>query len=335
MTTANDWTINMPKDGFPELVKLYELVGNTQDVQLITGAHFPHNYNHVTRVAMYGWMNRLFKLGMSEPILEDDFELLRAAELTVWDDQHPRPDLGLESEQKFLATWAAEIDQSLRVLDDDSSEIREEKLKLIRDGWKSITAWADSLRGHLATSGTVKRESGTENANAADVIISAGNSEDTAGLIELQKQIPVSGDETNRSTWSMTALDPVTGDAYAEAPVVRNPRPAAAYTYGYNAPPTVRRLGVALDGLDEVRASGAQRIRLVASDDQIMLAALAAVHSPDLIESVVWVTGNAEYDPLYNVTAIRDPQFIPNGLRYQSLDGLKAILGERFTVVQQ
>ena len=334
MTTANDWTINMPKDGFPELVKLYELVGKTQDVQLIQGAHFPHNYNHVTRVAMYGWMNRLFKLGISEPILEEDFELLRAAELTVWDDQHPRPASGLEAEQAFLAQWAAQIDQSLALPTDDSAEARQQKLKLIGEGWQSITAWADSMRGHLVTSGTLKRESESEGKKRADVYLAVGKNADAAEAESWQKRIAAAAGDASRSTWSLVAMDPVTGNEYAEAPVVRNPRPAAAFTYGYNAPPVVRRLGVLMDGLEQVRSSGGEGIRLVASDDQILLALLAAVHSPQVVESVVWVTKNPEIDPLRKITSIRDPQFIPNGLRYQGFAGLKSILGERLSVVK-
>jgi dienelactone hydrolase len=335
MTTANDWTINMPKDGFPELVKLYEMVGKTQDVQLIQGAHFPHNYNHVTRVAMYGWMNRLFKLGISEPILEEDFELLRSAELTVYDDQHPRPASGLEPEQAFLAKWAAQIDQTLALPADDSADARKEKLKLIGEGWRSITAWAQSMRGHLATSGALKREGDGEGKKAADVFLALGRNSGAAESESWQKRIAAAAGDSSRSTWSLVALDPVTGDEYAEAPVVRNPRPAAAYTYGYNAPPVIRRLGVVLDGLEEVRSSGGETVRLIASDDQVLLAVLAAVESPETVESVVWVTDNPQLDPLKQVTSIRDPQFIPNGLRYQGFAGLKALLGERFSVVKK
>lgn len=333
MTTANDWTINMPKDGFPELVKLYQLVGNAKDVDLITGAHFPHNYNHVTRVAMYGWMNRLFKLGLSEPILEEDFELLRSAELTVWDDQHPRPDSGREAEQAFLAAWGDQIDSALGLGANDSSSERGEKLRLIREGWQSMTAWSEASRGHLATSGTVKRESETEGKKQADVFLALAKSSDAADVATWQKRIMEASADSSKSTWTLAALDPVTGTEYTEAPVVRNPRPAASYTYGYNAPPLVRRLGVLLDGIDQIRSSGGERVRLIAGDDQILLASMAAIQSPETIESVVWVATNAAQDPLREITTIRDPQFIPNGLRYQGFEGMKTILGERFTVV--
>lgn len=335
MTTANDWTINMPKDGFPELVKLYQLVGNAKDVELITGAHFPHNYNHVTRVAMYGWMNRLFKLGLSEPILEADFDLLRSADLTVWDDRHPRPASGMEAEQAFLAAWGEQIDSALRLGANVSADERAEKLRLIREGWRSVTAWSEVSRGYLATSGTIKRESDTQGKKQADVFLALGKNSNATEAASWQKRIVESAGDLTKSTWTLAARDPVTGDEYTEAPVVRNPRPAAAYTYGYNAPPLVRRLGVVLDALEQVRSDGGERVRLIAGDDQVLLAAMAAIHDPETVASVIWVTANADFDPLRLVASIRDPQFIPNGLRYQGLEGLKALLGDRFAVVNR
>jgi len=53
--------------------------------------HFGHNYNHVSRSTMYGFMSRHFQLGFGEPLLERDFTPLSTPELTVWDDDHPQP----------------------------------------------------------------------------------------------------------------------------------------------------------------------------------------------------------------------------------------------------
>jgi len=335
MTTANDWTIKMPEDGFPELVKLYQLIGNPKGVELFTGAHFPHNYNHVTRVSMYGWMNRLFKLGHSEPILERDFELIHANELTVWDSEHPRPASGIEHEEKFCRQWAIAIDRTLKLAPDDSAVERDEKLKLLNQGWKSITAGSSEYRGHLASSGNLKRigDSGTKDQNprAADVVLMLDDAADPEVGNKLQDRMKATntGDNT-RAVWTVSTVDPVTGKAGEESPLVANPRPAAAYTYGYNAPPLIRRLAVLLDAIDEVHASGAKQVQLVAGDDQILLAAMAAVEQPETIGSIKWVSNESlDYDPLRKISSIKDPLFLPNGLRYQSLVGLIAILGDR------
>src|SRR6185295_1634072 len=91
MTCANDWTKEMATKGFPELKQLYTLLGAPDNVMLKRGEHFPHNYNAVSRSAFYTWLNRHFKLGQKEPVIERDYEPLPRAQLTVWDDQHPAP----------------------------------------------------------------------------------------------------------------------------------------------------------------------------------------------------------------------------------------------------
>ena len=89
----------MPEDGFPELKQLYALYNKPNAVELYPGSQFRQNYNHVARVAMYRFMNRAFGLGLAEPILERDFELLRSDALTVWDESHPKPSSRLEFER--------------------------------------------------------------------------------------------------------------------------------------------------------------------------------------------------------------------------------------------
>ena len=89
MTTANDWTKDMATSGFPELKQLYTLLGAPDQVMLHRGEHFPHNYNAVSRSAFYTWLNRHFKLGFQEPVVERDYEPLNKVQLSVWDAQHP------------------------------------------------------------------------------------------------------------------------------------------------------------------------------------------------------------------------------------------------------
>jgi len=335
MTTANDWTIKMPEDGFPELLKLYQLIGNPKSVELFTGAHFPHNYNHVTRVSMYGWMNRLFKLGHSEPILERDFDLIHANELTVWDSEHPRPPSGIEHEERFCRQWANEIDKALKISPNDSTSDRENKLTLLREGWKSITGWSSAYRGYLASSGKLQRigdaDVNNKNLNVADLYLThADAAEHENGKAWEDRIKAAAASDPSGAVWTVSTVDPVTGKAGGESPLVANPRPAAAYTYGYNAPPLVRRLAVLIDAIEEVHTSGHDQVRLIVNDDQILLAAMAAVQHPERVQSISWVTSSpTDYDPLHQVSSIRDPHFLPNGLRYQSLTGLISILGDR------
>jgi len=68
---------------------------------------FKHNYNYVSRAAMYGWLNRHLKLGLKEPIIERDYQPLSIEEMSVWDEKHPQPPGGDEYERALLK-WITE-----------------------------------------------------------------------------------------------------------------------------------------------------------------------------------------------------------------------------------
>jgi hypothetical protein len=115
MNTADDWTRELATKGFPQLERLYELLDAKENVMLHRGEHFPHNYNAVTRSAFYTFLNRRFRLGFPEPVIERDYEPLSRAELSVWDATHPAPpaaDPGFERE--LLRRLAADIDAGAR-----------------------------------------------------------------------------------------------------------------------------------------------------------------------------------------------------------------------------
>ena len=91
VTTADDWTRELATKGFPDLQRLYELMGAKDRVMIHRGEHFPHNYNAVSRSAFYGWLNRHFQLGQTDPVIERDYSRLGRDQLTVWDAAHPAP----------------------------------------------------------------------------------------------------------------------------------------------------------------------------------------------------------------------------------------------------
>ena len=62
---------------------------------------FGHNYNFVSREVMYHWFNKHLKFGLTEPILEEDFQPLTIGELTVWNDKHPKPPSGPDYERSL------------------------------------------------------------------------------------------------------------------------------------------------------------------------------------------------------------------------------------------
>jgi hypothetical protein len=129
MTGANDWTKEIQSKGYPELQKLYGLYGKQEDVFCVSFLHFAHNYNYVTRRVMYHWFNKHMELGHQEPIVEDDYELLTTKEITVWDEEHPQPESGVEHEVKLLRSIAQASQQQISKLvntaEDPTAKVRE------------------------------------------------------------------------------------------------------------------------------------------------------------------------------------------------------------------
>ncbi len=123
LTAADDWTREMETKGFPQLRQLYDLLGAPQHVSLWANLQFGHNYNLVSRLAMYGWMNEHLKLGHKESLAERPFDRLTKAEMTVWSDGHPQPAGGADFERKLLEWWTADSQQQLVALTprDDAS----------------------------------------------------------------------------------------------------------------------------------------------------------------------------------------------------------------------
>lgn len=91
MTGADDWTIDIETKGLPELKQVWGLYGQPDLVHAKCFPQFGHNYNRISRLQMYAWMNQHLRLGASEPIEERDFTPLTREELTVFTAEHPRP----------------------------------------------------------------------------------------------------------------------------------------------------------------------------------------------------------------------------------------------------
>ncbi len=142
LSSANDWTKNMAKDGFPQLQALWQMLDAPDQVFLAPSIDMPHGYNQYARRAMYAWFNRHLKIvddpdRLSVPDVFDGqfsetsiyaerpFTFLSPQVLTVWNDDHPRPESGEGFERKLTDWWAAQ--QSKQVenrLDDRPTELK-------------------------------------------------------------------------------------------------------------------------------------------------------------------------------------------------------------------
>ena len=305
LTAADDWTRTMSKDGFPELQKVYELFDAKERVQLHASVHFPHNYNHVARVALYGFANQLFGLKMKEPILERDFEVLKRDDLTVWDNEHPMPPSGLEFESILLKRWT----------DDVASKLKSNP-ELASQGWKILLEPANSIALTLSvtksttSSGAIKYD--VKNAAGTlvgELTIPSSKKNGANQVIRLVSQPTSEPPESKESTLLLH-------DAYGysdsgQQPLVKNPRPAASYTYGYNSPQAIRKIAVLLRVLDELAEKS---VELLGVNELAFYAHAAERLRPGRFRS----SDESTFD-FSIVDSIQHPMFVPGSLRFGPL----------------
>jgi hypothetical protein len=314
VNAANDWTKDMAKDGFPELKKLYGLYGAPDAVTFHNATHFGHNYNHVTRVPMYGFMNRLFGLGLEEPILERDFQVLKSADMTVWDDQHPKPQGGIEFETELLERWAKDVSAKVEA----SPEIRQ-------TGWKTILSPANAVAKSLTVTDAKSENDVTTirviNADGTNVgVLKTRVPLGTPGLkIRLLSDLKTA--EAPKADEVLLAIDDAWGVNFgaSEQSLVKNPRPAACYTYGYNPSLYLRKLAVLLALLDAPSTKSISGGQWQAQGALGTMIDAAAVLRPQTMK--VPETPNS-FD-FSQVASIKDANMLPGALRFGNTAGLR------------
>ncbi len=138
LISADDATRTMTERGFPELSSLYQLLGSRSHVSHTSLLHFPHNYNYVSRTAMYHWLNRHLQLGHEEPILERDYDRQSQEKLTVWNEQHPQPSSHPEFVDQLRDWFAEDAQQQLAALTPDQPGQMQRYRHVVGKGWSVI-----------------------------------------------------------------------------------------------------------------------------------------------------------------------------------------------------
>lgn len=350
MTCANDWTKEMPAKGFPELKQLYTLLGAPDNVMLKRGEHFPHNYNAVSRCAFYTWLNRHFKLGQREPVIERDYQPLPRAQLTVWDAQHPAPKAAdpaferqllrrlhddaqrqLAAEQaapeRFRQTYGGAFDIVLGRRPADAGPVEWEAIHKSDHG-----AW-------LETTGLLRNKSQHEElpavfcapkqANGHTVIWLSGAGK--SALFTADGSLEPAADKLVSSGATVAGVDLLyegeflaDGKPLMRAPGVKNPREAAPYTFGYNDALFAQRVHDVLSVVAFVKHSDppARRLTVVGLDGAGPWVAAARALCGEAIDQAVIDTAGFRFG---NVLALQDAGFLPGGAKYGDVPALLAL----------
>jgi dienelactone hydrolase len=345
VTSADDWTREMATKGFPELKKLYTLLGAPDNVLLKRGEHFGHNFNYVSRAALYSWINKHFNLGLKEPIVEDDYKRLSVAEMTVWNDQHPKPEDGPDFERKLLRYWTTDTEKQLAAARSSLSSYKEIAgpaldviigRRLEQAGEVEFNLVHKHDRGaYIEMSGLLQNTTYKEELPALFLHPKEWNGHTVVWLSEAGKAGLYEGGKLRpeiqkllNSGATVAGLDLLfqgeflpDGKPHTQTRRVKNPREAAGYTFGYNHALFAQRVHDLLSAVQYIRQHErkSKSITLAGLDGTGPLAAAARVQSGDAVTTAVVNTRGFRFA---KVTDLHDPQFLPGGAKYDDLPGM-------------
>ncbi len=355
MTAANDWTRAMMTDGYPELKKLYGMLGAEDHVQCTSLTHFPHNYNYVTRALMYSWFNKHLELGLEEPIVEDRWQPLTAAEWTVWNDKHPPPPGGASHEREVTHWLAADADRQLLRLFPKNAEAWGQYRKIVGG------AFATLIPREIPSSGSITREKVSKEAGDGYLFFkdilrypeqgeelpvvsfyptdTAWNGQVVIWVDELGKRGTLAADGGPSPAvrrllghgFSVLAADLLYQGEFLpdrgtldQTPVVANPREFAGYTFGYNHTVFAERVHDILTLLSFARFDEheVEHVHLLGVGAAGPLVAAARIRAGDAVHRAAVQSGGFRFGKL---RSYRDPNFLPGAVKYGDLPGMLAL----------
>ncbi len=346
LTTANDWTREMSTKGFPEIRKTYQLLGAPDMVMLHDRTEFDHNYNLLSRQAMYKWFNKHLGLKAENPEKERPHRRLTEKDLTVFDKEHPKPAGGPEFERALLAKLAAESNAKVA----GSPEIA-------RQGWNSILDSGLEDTGDVEWELRSKKDRGSYlempglhnnrthdeqvpviwlyprnwKSHAAIFLSPHGK----AGLYDEQGNPRPEVAALLREGVSVCGIDLFLqgefrkdGKTLTETRRVKNPREAACYTLGYNRPLFAQRVRDILSAIKMIQNDkhGARKIDLVGLKGAGHWAAAANFAAGRALDRVAIESAGFKF---IKVNDIRHPDLMPGATKYGDIDALLSLAARK------
>jgi hypothetical protein len=352
MTAANDWTKEMATKGFPELQALYKLFGADKNVQLFANTHFNHNYNYVSRAAFYGFINKHFKLGLEEPVVEEDYPRLTRDEMTVWDMAHPQPPGGPDFERQLCRQLYDAAQQQLAAIQpsDSSSMAR----------WREVVGGAaeallgrglpaakdlefektdeTEAEGYLRFAGVLKNKPRGEEVPIAFLHPRRWNgrvvlwlSEQGKGALFAEDGSPAADIKRLMDAGiSVAGIDLLfqgesgDGQLATKNRTVKNTREFAGYTYGYNHALLAQRAHDVLSAVSFIKHNDQepQTVEIVALDGTAPIVAVALSQCGGVVNRAALDTHGFRFSKL---TDYLDVSFLPGGAKYGDLPGFLSL----------
>jgi dienelactone hydrolase len=353
LTAADDWTHEIATKGLPELRQLYQLLGAPDKIHGAPLTQFKHNYNAVSRAVMYEWFNRHLGLKHSSPAEEQDYKPLSAAEMTVWNDQHPQPEGGEAFERRLLRQMADASDRRIAALAPHDAASLARYREVVGGAFEAI------FRRSLPDANDIEREK-VHKQDAGDYFVVA----DLLRVKSAGEELPVvflhpkqwngrvvlwfsgkgkeglfTSDGAPRKE-IQTLLDArvsvasadllhqgeflTNGEPLTETPKVKNPRGLSCFTEGYNDTLFVRRVHDILTVIAFVKNDehAPKAIDLAGVDGAGPLAAAAGFLAGDAVDRIAVDTRGFRFAELHS---FRDPNFLPGAVKYGDTPALLAL----------
>jgi dienelactone hydrolase len=355
LISADDATRTMPDRGFPELKRHYAALGAEENLSHAALLQFPHNYNHVSRAVMHRWLNQHFDLRLPEPIVERPYKRLTQDELTVWGDEHARPEYDPDFEPRLLQWLTDDADKQMTALSPRDRRSLERYREVVGGAW-------DVLLRKLPTDSDVRFESKKS--------LKRGRYEESLGLlryrsvedhqaelpiillsprIDSQKTVIWISDEGKSALYADdgSLIPPVRrlldaganvigvdllyqGEFLADGRPVKRQRSLpgeegfAGWTYCYNLPLFARRVHDILAVIAFAEGNGAipQEVNLIGVQGAGHWVAAAVAQARGSVARAAIDTGGFRFAELTDVYGV---DFLPGAAKYDDLPGLLAL----------
>lgn len=351
MTAADDWTKEIATKGLPELKRLYKMLGVEDLVMAKPLLQFPHNYNYVSRAVMYDWFNKYLKLGQPEPIVEKEYKPLTVAEMSVWDEKHPKPAGGDDYERSLLGwiTQDSERQMTALVPKDSKSLARYRQVvggavdvMIGRQVPAAGTAVAEirshkDLGDYRLVCGVVASPLQGEQLPAVFLEPKNWNKRIAIWIDKTGKQCLFAADGSPRPAIRklLSAGVGVAGvDLFGQGEFTADGQPLsktrqvnpkyAGYTLGYNHPVFSQRVHDILTMISVLKhgPQQAEKIDLVGLNGAGHWVAAARAQAGPMVDRAVVDTAGFRFA---RIAALDDPDFLPGGAKYLDLPGILAL----------
>ena len=333
-SAADDWTKEFLTKGYPELKKLYELLGAEEKVAAKAWLEYGHNYNQHSREFMYAWFSKHL-LGEEVLIKETAFKPTPPKELSVYDAEHPRPKDELKAPELRAKMAAASDAQIAQLIPNEAKSLREFRrvfgtaLRVmvndtlpdevaVRQG--PVQSKSDGVTMHLAVLGRKNEQDAVPAAGvfsskfSGDKAVVWVHPKGKASLFENGKLVPAARALTDAG-YAIIAPDVFgVGELSLPGPYPVN-KDYAGYTYGYNRTVLANRVHDVLTAIAFGRTVlKAKTVHVVGWDEFGVVAVLAKALAGDAVAKTAADLNNTLFN---RIEKTDDPLMLPGVVKYQ------------------